>query len=273
MHLCILTALHHWPKDWILPAKHSSSVYWHIKIKHRVLSSYIDILPLVFLCLHQGPLWWNGHWFPCLHQGPIRWNGHWFSCLHQGPLRWNGHWFPCLHQGPLWWNGHWFSCLHQGPLRWNGHWFSYVYIKALSDEMVIDFLMFHIKALSDGMVIDFLMFHIKALSDEMVIDFLISHQGPLRWNGHWFSFFTSRPSPMEWSFVSFFTSRPSPMEWPLISLSQQDPLLRNGRVCFLLWITTLFFDSVIVYAWFVFPLFLWNPNEISVFIFTHLLLW
>ena len=60
------------------------------------------------------------------------------------------------------------------------------YIKALSDGMVIDFLMFtsrpspmewslifflHIKALSNGMVIDFC--HIKALSDGMVIDFLM----------------------------------------------------------------------------------------------------
>jgi len=120
-----------------------------------------------------------------------------------------------------------FLCLHQGPLRCNGHWFSYIYIKVLSDGMVIDFLMF-----------------------------------------------TSRSSPMEWSFISFFTSRPSPMEWSLISLSQWNPLLRNGRVCFLLWITTLFFELFIVYDWFVFfPLFLWNLNEISIFIFTHLLPW
>ena len=96
MHLCILTALHHLPKDWILSAKHSSSVYWHIKIKPRVLPSYIDILPLVFLCLHQGPLRWNGHCFSYVS--------------HQGPLRWNGHLFPSSHQGPLWWNGHWFLC-------------------------------------------------------------------------------------------------------------------------------------------------------------------
>jgi len=112
-----------------------------------------------------------------------------------------------------------FLCLHQGPLRWNGHWFSYVYIKALSDGMVIDFLMF-----------------------------------------------TSRPSPMEWSFISFFTSRPSPMEWSLISLSQWDRLLRNGRVCFLLWITTLFFELVIVYAWFVFFLFSFETQTKLVFL-------
>ena len=94
MHLCILTALHHLPKDWILLAKHSSSVYWHIKIKLRVLLSYIDILPLVFLCLHQGHLRWNGHWFSFFtsRPSPMEWSLI-FLCSHQGPLRWNGHWF------------------------------------------------------------------------------------------------------------------------------------------------------------------------------------
>jgi len=53
----------------------------------------------------------------------------------------------------------------------------------------------YIKALSDGMVIDFLL-HIKALSDGMVINFFV----------------TSRPSPMEWSLI-FVTLIPSPMEW------------------------------------------------------------
>jgi len=41
----------------------------------------------------------------------------------------------------------------------------------------------YIKVLSDGMVIDFLVY-IKALSDGMVIDLLCLHQGLLRWNGH-----------------------------------------------------------------------------------------
>ena len=72
----------------------------------------------------------------------------------------------------------------------------FLYMKALSDGMVIDFLMFtarpspvewslfsfFIKALYNGMVIDFC--HIKALSDGMVIDFLSLRQGPLRCNGH-----------------------------------------------------------------------------------------
>jgi len=43
---------------------------------------------------------------------------------------------------------------------------------------------FQIKALSDEMVIDFSYVYIKALSDGMVIDLLCLHQGPLRWNGH-----------------------------------------------------------------------------------------
>jgi len=76
MHLCILTALHLLPKDWILSVKHSNSVYWHIKIKLRVLLSYMDILPLVFLCLHQGPLRWNGHWFSFFtsRPSPMEWS-------------------------------------------------------------------------------------------------------------------------------------------------------------------------------------------------------
>jgi len=165
MHLCIFTALHHLSKDWILSVKHSSNVYWHIKIKLRVLLSYMDILPLVFLCLHQGPLRWNGHWFSFFTSRP-------------SPMEWSLI----------------FLFLHQGPLRWNGHWFSYVYIKALSVGMVIDFLMFTSRPSPMEWSLIFFVY-IKALSDGMVIDFLM------------------------------FTSRPSPMEWLLISLSQHDPLL------------------------------------------------
>jgi len=95
--------------------------------------------------------------FLSLHQGPLRWNGHWFSCLHQGPLRWNGHWFALFTSRP-------------SPMEWSLIFF--VYIKALSDGMVIDFLVY-IKAFSDGMVIYFLL-HIKALSDGMVIDFFVT---------------------------------------------------------------------------------------------------
>jgi len=61
-----------------------------------------------------------------------------------------------------------FLCLNQGPLRWNGHCFSYVYIKALSD----------------GMIIDLLMFTSRPSPMEWSLIFLCLHQGPLRWNGH-----------------------------------------------------------------------------------------
>ena len=189
MHLCILTALHLLPKDWILSVKHSSSVYWHIKIKLRVLLSYMDFLPLVFLCLHQGPL---------------RWNGHWFSLFTSRP----------------------------SPMEWSLIFF--LYIKALSDGMVIDFLMFTSRpSPMEWSLIFFL--YIKALSDGMVIDFLM---------------FTSRPSPMEWSLIFFVyikalsdgmvidffvTSWSSPLEWSsLFSSFDHDPFLWIGLVyaCF-----------------------------------------
>jgi len=31
---------------------------------------------LIFLCLQQVPLRWNGHCFLSLHQGPLQWNGY-----------------------------------------------------------------------------------------------------------------------------------------------------------------------------------------------------
>ena len=31
---------------------------------------------LIFLCLQQDPLQWNGHCFLSLHQDPLQWNGH-----------------------------------------------------------------------------------------------------------------------------------------------------------------------------------------------------
>jgi len=126
-----------------------------------------------------------------------------------------------------------FLYLHQGHLRWNGHWFSYVYIKALSD----------------GMVIDFLMFTSRLSPMEWSLIFLCLHQGSLRWNGHWFLYYsktlsngmvidffvTSRPSPMECSLI-FVTLRPSsPMKW--LSLF------------FTFHVMTLFTELIIVPAW------------------------
>ena len=195
--------------------KHSHDVCQHVKIIFRFILSGI------------GPLRWNGRWFSyvyikALSDGMVID----FLSLHQGPLRWNGHWFSFFTSRPslMEWSLI-FLCSHQGPLWWNGHWFSYVYIKALSDGMVVDFLIFTSRSSLMEWSLIFLCLHqgplrwngrwfsyvyIKALSDGMVIDFPSLHQGPLRWNGHWFSFFTSRPSPMEWS---------------LISLSHHDPLL------------------------------------------------
>jgi len=112
------------------------------------------------------------------------------------------------------------------PLRWNGHCFSYVYIKALSDGMVIDFLMFTSRSSPmEWSLISYV--YIKALSDGMVIDFLILHQGPLRWNGHWFSYVYIKALSYG-MIIDFlmFTLRPSPMEWSLIFLCLHQGLLR-----------------------------------------------
>ena len=150
---------------------------------------------------HQGPLRWNGHWYPYVYikalsdrmvigflmftsrPSPMEWSLI-FLCLHQGPLRWNDHWFSYVYiktlsdgmvigflmftsrPSPMEWSLI-FLCLHQGPLRWNGHWSSYVYIKALSDGMVIDFC--HIKPFSYGMVKSFITFQIMTLFTELVV--------------------------------------------------------------------------------------------------------
>jgi len=106
-----------------------------------------------------------------------------------------------------------FLCLHQGPLWWNGNWFSYVYIKALSD----------------GMIIDFLMFTSRPSPMKWSLIFLCLHQCPLQWNGHWFLCYSKTLSNGMVIF-SFFTSRPSPMEWSLIFLClYQGPLQWNGH--------------------------------------------
>ena len=62
-----------------------------------------------------------------------------------------------------------FLSLHQGPFQWNGHGYPYVYIKALSD----------------GMVIDFLMFTSRLSPMEWSLISLLQ-QDPLKWNGHLF---------------------------------------------------------------------------------------
>ena len=108
---------------------------------------------LIFLCLHQGLLRWNGHWFSyvyikALSDGMVI-DFHMFTSR-PSPMEWSLI-FLCLHQGPLQRNGHWFLC----------------HIKALSNGMVIDFC--HIKTLSYGMVDSFFTFHIMTLFTELVI--------------------------------------------------------------------------------------------------------
>ena len=209
MHLCIFTALHHLSKDWILSVKHSSNVYWHIKIKLRVLLSYMDILPLVFLCLHQGPLRWNGHWFSLFtsRPSPMEWSLI-FLFLHQGPLRWNGHWFSYVYIKALS-DGMIidFLSLYQGPLRWNGHWFSFFTSRPSPMEWSLIFFLY-----------------IKALSDGTVIDLPSSHQGPLRWNGYWFLCHNMILSFRMVEFVFFFWSWPFSLNWSLYMLVLFFPL-------------------------------------------------
>jgi len=213
---------------------------------------------LIFLCLHQGPLWWNGHWFSYVYIKAL------FDGMVIDFLMFTSR--PSLMEWSFI-----FLCLHQGPLWWNGHWFSYVYIKALSDGMVIDFLMFTSRSSPMEWPLIFLWQDPLLWNDHL---FLSSHQGPLQWNGHWFLchiktlsngmvinfFVTSRPSPMEWSLI-FLTLRPSSMEW--LSL------------VFTFHIMTLFTELVIRPVWIDFysSFSSWKSGQIIVFIFTYLLLW
>ena len=151
---------------------------------------------LISLCLHQGPLRWNGHWFSyayikALSDGMVIVFFLYIKALSVGMvidfLMFTSR--PSLMEWLLI-----FLCLHQGHLRWNGHWFSYVYIKALSDGMTIDFLM------------------VRPFPMEWTLIYF-SHQGPLQWNGHWFLSHL-RPSPMEWlSLFLLSISWPSSRNW------------------------------------------------------------
>ena len=131
------------------------------------------VIDFLMFTSRPSPMEWSLI-FLCLHQGPLRLNGHWFSYVYIKALS-DGMVIDFLmftsRPSPIEWSFI-FLCLHQGPLWWNGHWFSYVYIKALSD----------------GMVIDFLMFTSRLSPMEWSLIFLCLHQGPLRWNGHWFSY-------------------------------------------------------------------------------------
>ena len=105
--------------------------------------------------------------FLCLHQGPLRWNGHWFSYVYIKALS-NGMVIDFLmftaRPSPMEWSL--FSSLRQGPLQWNGRWYPYVYIKDLSDGMVIDFF---VTAKPSPMEWSLFSFHIMTLFTELVI--------------------------------------------------------------------------------------------------------
>jgi len=201
----------------------------------KALSDGIVIDFLMFTS-RPSPMEWSLI-FLCLHQGPPRWNGHWFFYFtsRPSPMEWSLI-FVTSRPSPMEWSLI-FLCLHQGPLRWNGHWFSYVYSKTLSDGMIIVFFLY-IKALSNGMVIDILMFTSRPSPMEWSLIFLCLHQGPLQWNGHWFLCYSKTLSngmviyqgPLQWNGHWFVTSRPSPMEWSLIFLClHQSPLQWNGH--------------------------------------------
>jgi len=122
----------------------------------------------IFLCLHQGPLWWNGHWFSYVYIKALS-DGMVIDFLmftsRSSPMEWP---LIFLWQDPLLWNDHLFLSSHQGPLQWNGHWF-----------------LCHIKTLSNGMVINF---------------FVTSRPSPMEWS---LIFLTLRPSSMEWLSLVF----------------------------------------------------------------------
>jgi len=199
------------------------------------------VIDFLMFTSRPSPMEWSLI-FLCLHQGRLRWNGHWLSYIYikalsdrmvidflmftarPSPMEWSFIYFFTSRPSPMEWSLI-FLCLHQGPLWWNGHWFSYVYIKTLSDGMVIDFLIFTSRPSPMEWSLIFLCLQQDPLQWNGHL-FISSHQGPLQWNGHWFLchiktlsngmvinfFVTSRPSPMEWSLI-FVTLRPSPMEW------------------------------------------------------------
>ncbi|QCD95697.1 hypothetical protein DEO72_LG6g392 [Vigna unguiculata] len=87
-----------------------------------------------------------------------------------------------------------------------------LYIKALSDGMVIDSFMFTSRPSPMEWSL-FSFFTSRSSPMEWSLISLCLHQGPLRWNGHWFSYvcIKARSDGMGIDFL-MLTSRPSPME-------------------------------------------------------------
>jgi len=116
-------------------------------------------------------------------------------------------------------------CLHHNPLWDNDHWLPYVYIKALCNAMVIDFLIFTPRPFTK----QWSWFFSSSRPYARQWSSISLHQGPWRGKGHWFlchidalceaiiiDFFTSRSSTRQWSLIFFYTSRPSTRQWSLI---------------------------------------------------------
>jgi len=146
-------------------------------------------------------------------------------CLHQGPLRRNGHWFPYVHIKTLYEakvidflmfilrpsTRQWSLislCLHQDPLRSNGYLFPYIHIKTICKAMVIDFF-------------------VISRPSAMQWSSIFLHQGPLRGHGHWFLSF--RDPFLGIGLICFFFKK---SEKKIISLSDRDPLHGNGHRIF-----------------------------------------
>jgi len=91
----------------------------------------------------------------------------------------------------------------------------------------IQVLLLYIKSLYETMVIDFLTFTSRPSARKWSLISFYLYQDPLRGNGHWFPYVTSRPSTKQWSWL-FSSSRYSTRQWSLISL-HQDLLRGNGH--------------------------------------------
>jgi len=102
----------------------------------------------------------------------------------------------------------------------------------------IQVLLLYIRTLYEIIVIDFLMFTLRPSTRQW--SSISLHQGPLRGNGHWFSYVTSTPSAKQWSWfflnikalykamvIDLFTSRPSARQWSMISLFTSRPSARQ----------------------------------------------
>jgi len=109
---------------------------------------------LISLCLHQGPLWWNGHWFSYVYSKTLS-DGMVIVFFPYIKVVSDGMVIDFLmftsRPSPMEWSLI-FLCLRQSPLQGNNHWFL-CYIRTLSYGMVESFFTFHIMTLFTELVI------------------------------------------------------------------------------------------------------------------------